>query len=176
MKKPSFLIDPKGNSKPFWWLRQEAGKWNKNQVQELENYLIKEQITDQALWNLYLKHYMRYLREWTLPFEVFDVLANTENDIRIWIDETEGSCSDKYNFYMNYLASAIRILSLKEAQVIKGIYWDNYTERGLSGKLSLSVNSIGRHKKNALLKMRRFLLAAKEEEEIKERYQEFLAS
>ena len=176
MEKPLFLKDPKGKQKPLWWLRREAGRWTKRQIREFENYLLDEKITDQGLWNLYLRHYKRYLREWTLPPEIYDVLANTKNDIRKWIDEAEGNCTDKYNFHMKYLASALRVLSLKEAQVIRGIYWDNYTERGLAKKLSMSGKSIGRHKKNALLKMKQFLSATKENYEITERFQEFMES
>ena len=154
--------------KPVWKIRRESRRWTTEQFKKYEEFLLEEKITNQKLWEVYLRKCERYLRESSIELEKYDDLACTDNEIKNWLPDIDEEYTGKYAFFKPYLPSALRQLTLREKKVIKGIYWDNKTNHQLGEKLSIRRNAVQDCKEKALSKMKNYLLEIEENHKMEE--------
>ena len=169
-EKPMPWFEKEGKLRPAFIIEASAKKWDSKTFWEYEKFLLETNITNQALWEIYLKRYQRYQREELIKPEVYDELACTNNDIKDWMGSKKGEYTDKLAFFKEYLPMAMDTLGKKEKAVIKGIFWQNKSERQLAKEFFLSRRSIADYKKRGMERIKKFLLAVYEELHPEETY------
>ena len=148
--------DKKRRLKSPFKIQEISKKWSSEQWQEYEKFLVQNQITRQALWEIYLKKFEKYQREETIAPKKYDKLAEKipiTNDLN---ERKSKGLSKRMTFFKPYVALSMKILSKREREIIKGIFWGNKSESQLAKKLSISRDSVSGYKKTALLKLRHF--------------------
>lgn len=121
-------------------IKRESRRWNLKSWKEYENYLLEEKITNQYLWEIYLKKLESPLREESIKYQEYDLSK----------EEIKYEERPSYWKYMSDLPMALGILSDRESQVIKCMFWYEKSKQCLGKEILI---------KKAMKKIKDCLLA-----------------
>lgn len=191
--KKSFTRPRKGESFSVAKLKKDSKEWDLKSWKDYGKFLLEEKITDQNLWEIYLRKlevplresYINPKRYINLSMRPKDDLSKEEKEEQkelkkfikdgdvVLEEELGGECErsrDKggrsyYSKYKKYIPMALRILTYRERKVIEGIFWDGKTERNLGRDFNLNKKTISVFKNRAFEKIKDYLLNAESEQQ-----------
>ena len=161
--KRLFTRPSKGESLCSHEVRKNSKKWSLQDWKDYEQFLSEEQITDQALWEIYLKKLETPLRELLIEPEQYDFLSGKLK--AQFLPEDEKVRKGPYLKYKKHLYDAIKTLSDREWEVIEGIFWDQKTQRQLARKMNISKTVVAVYAERAMKKIKAYILNIQNEQQ-----------
>ena len=152
-KKNDWIIND-DTLKSVHMIRQASKKWKEKDWKEYEEFLIREKILFQSYWEILLEHWDQYQRETQFESEFFDEFTSTDNQVADYF--TEEDC-EKYAQWKKYVKPSLKLLTLKEQDVVFGLFWGRKTESELAREMSISRSTVRDYKKSGIKKIKRFL-------------------